>query len=309
MSSNIYLRAERSSGLFGRDSCSDAFGSNAMNSICAPSNTLCCVRRNQAFPSCQQYLGRGWCCVGEKDEDNCYVDGPSACDEPNSVPCTNLASGVTKACCPRLTSCHNDYKASLGQVRCNIRQIDLKNAARTVISSVSSTSSSSTSTSTTTVSIESTTSSTSTTVTTGGSSATAANVNETSTTSKESGGGGGVSGGVIAGAVIGPTFVLAALVLLGCFFYRRRNKKANIQNELPANPGMQPPMGQAHQPSPSTLYSSVQTYYDAQGRPQYPNSQSPPLGPDGYPVTPNAPVEIEAKQFGGNYYAAELPGR
>lgn len=220
------------------------------------------------------------------------------------MPCTNLASGVTKACCPRLTSCHNDYKASLGQVRCNIRQIDLKNAARAEVNSVSSISSSTTSTTGTTISVESTTSSTSTTVTTAASSGTAVNANETSAASKQSGSG-GVSGGVIAGAVIGPTFVLAALVLLGCFFYRRRNKRANIQNELPGH-GMHPPLV-AHQTSPSTMYSSVPPYY-TQGKP-YPDSQSPPLGPDGYPVAPNAPVEVEAKHIGGNHYAAELPSR
>ncbi|KAK4169824.1 hypothetical protein QBC43DRAFT_38572 [Cladorrhinum sp. PSN259] len=297
MSSNLYLRGERASSLFGRDACSDAFGSNAMNSICAPSNTLCCVRRNQPFPSCQQYLGRGWCCVGEKDTDNCYVDGPSACEEPNAVPCTNLASGVKQACCPRLTSCHNDYEASLTQVRCNIRQIDLKRAGAATAVTTSTSSTSTTSTTTSSSSTISTNPSSS--IPTQASSGIAENVSGTASSTLAPSGG-GVSGGVIAGAVVGPTLVIVALVLLGCFFYRRRAKNSANKHELSGS-GLQPSVAQQ-----TSTYPLAPPYNEYK---PYPASQSIPIGPDGYPVAYNAPVEVEATNVGGNYYAAELPGR
>ncbi|KAL2166653.1 hypothetical protein VTG60DRAFT_2349 [Thermothelomyces hinnuleus] len=51
--------------LFGRDQCSDVFGSDASNEICSPSRTLCCVRRGQEYPACHQSLGKGWCCIGK----------------------------------------------------------------------------------------------------------------------------------------------------------------------------------------------------------------------------------------------------
>lgn len=49
----------------------------------------------------------------------------SVCDESNAVQCMNLASGTSKACCPRLTSCQRDFKASEDLVRCNILYSDL----------------------------------------------------------------------------------------------------------------------------------------------------------------------------------------
>ncbi|KAL2006897.1 hypothetical protein VTN00DRAFT_9565 [Thermoascus crustaceus] len=125
--------------IFRRDSCGDAFGPGAANSQCAPSITLCCVRTDNAYPSCQQHLNKGWCCIGNNATDNCYVDQPSACDEENSVPCTNLAKGTTKACCPRLTSCATNFAAS-NIVRCNIQYGDLMRAAASSSSSSSSSS-------------------------------------------------------------------------------------------------------------------------------------------------------------------------
>jgi hypothetical protein len=85
MAPDFSLRSVNVFSLLGaRDSCSDAFGPNASNSDCRPSDTLCCkhiqlevhfryvltnkppgVRRGQEFPSCQQHLGKGWCCVGK----------------------------------------------------------------------------------------------------------------------------------------------------------------------------------------------------------------------------------------------------
>lgn len=60
---------------------------------------------------------------------NCYIDTASACDEPNAVECTNLAPGVTRACCPRLTACHPEVQQRADLVRCNIQYGDLLRAA------------------------------------------------------------------------------------------------------------------------------------------------------------------------------------
>ncbi|KAL6922960.1 hypothetical protein FSST1_000234 [Fusarium sambucinum] len=111
-----------------RDECSDVFGANSHNAACAPSNTLCCTRESQSYPSCEKHLGKGWCCVEE--DGNCYVDQESVCDEDNSVPCTTLMSGESEACCPKLTSCASGFEASKDNVRCNINRKDLLNAVK-----------------------------------------------------------------------------------------------------------------------------------------------------------------------------------
>ncbi|KAK3951317.1 hypothetical protein QBC32DRAFT_371252 [Pseudoneurospora amorphoporcata] len=68
---------------------------------------------------------------------NCYVDQASSCDEPNAVPCTNLQKGVSKACCPRLTSCSDQYEATEEFVRCNIQYDDLFHPAVVVTATIS----------------------------------------------------------------------------------------------------------------------------------------------------------------------------
>ncbi|KAK4220687.1 hypothetical protein QBC38DRAFT_462320 [Podospora fimiseda] len=237
--------------------------------------------------------------VLEKTE-NCYIDTPSVCDEPNSVPCTNLASGTKQACCPRLTSCHDPFEASEDQVRCNIRHIDLKNAARAAENTVNSSSTrTSSSTSTTSTSTSSTISTDSLSLsTTSASTGNAANATGTPSPSMSPSSGGGVSAGVIAGAVIGATCFIAALVLLGCFFYRRRAKSGGPKHELPAQ-GMTSSYSQQHSP-----YPTIGPYYH-EYKPY--GAANLPIGPDGYPAVHNAPVEVASTNAGGNYYAAELP--
>ncbi|KAF2456482.1 hypothetical protein BDY21DRAFT_51693 [Lineolata rhizophorae] len=52
--------------IFRRDVCDDAFpGEGASRNTCTPNDTLCCVRASEPFPQCEQYLGKGWCCVEE----------------------------------------------------------------------------------------------------------------------------------------------------------------------------------------------------------------------------------------------------
>ncbi|KAK1779552.1 hypothetical protein QBC45DRAFT_132397 [Copromyces sp. CBS 386.78] len=124
--------------LFGRaDVCDVAFpGEGASTDFCSPSNTLCCVRKGQQYPACQAGVGKGWCCTGTGTS-NCYVDQASSCDEPNAVPCTNLKKGVSKACCPRLTSCSDQYEATEEFVRCNIQYDDLFHPAVVVTATIS----------------------------------------------------------------------------------------------------------------------------------------------------------------------------
>ncbi|CCC05329.1 hypothetical protein SMACR_08644 [Sordaria macrospora] len=124
--------------LFGRaDVCDVAFpGEGASTNFCSPSNTLCCVRKGQQYPACQTGVGKGWCCTGTGTS-NCYVDQASSCDEPNAVPCTNLKKGVSKACCPRLTSCSDQYEATEEFVRCNIQYDDLFHPAVVVTATIS----------------------------------------------------------------------------------------------------------------------------------------------------------------------------
>ncbi|KAH9883626.1 hypothetical protein F4778DRAFT_766030 [Xylariomycetidae sp. FL2044] len=224
------IGADRSFGritnIFERDECSDVFGIDAHNSICAPSNTLCCVRNQQAFPSCQQYLEKGWCCVGNGKDDDCYVDQESECETANSVPCTDLPSGVDEACCPPLTSCVDGYTSSSG-VRCQInRNILIKvDASSTTTSTATSTlttsstsSSSSSRTSTTTTPIPDTTSSSpSRSAFTQGSSSSSPSPAPSSPET--------LSGGAIAGIVVGALAGLALLLLAAYFLMRRRKAR------------------------------------------------------------------------------------
>ncbi|KAI1390056.1 uncharacterized protein F4822DRAFT_222627 [Hypoxylon trugodes] len=205
--------------LFGRDACSDAFGDDSANSLCAPSGTLCCVRRGQTYPSCIQQLGRGWCCVGNGTNDDCYADQASECDSPNAVECVDLAPNTTKACCPRLTRCSSGYSASEDFVRCEIGYSDLMQLAATA-SDTSTVSSAITSQVVLPPSAAATTSSSSTTPT-----PTAALEQAQST-----------SAGTIAGATVGAVGGAALLGALAFFFYRRRSK-AKYAAVNPSNGG------------------------------------------------------------------------
>ncbi|KAI9166538.1 hypothetical protein HJFPF1_02645 [Paramyrothecium foliicola] len=217
-----------------RDACSDAFGSNAHNSNCAPDFTLCCTRDFQAFPSCQQLLGKGWCCVDDGDDDKCYVDQKSACDEDSAVACTNLQAGTEQACCPKLTTCDPQTEASEGFVRCNINRGDLlvadaaqKEKDKQTESSTSSAPPSTTSTATTSEATESSTtasSSASTTESTESGGATSGADNQTEGGNRSNNG--GVSGGTIAGAVVGGLGGVALVAGLVFFLLRRRKKHA-----------------------------------------------------------------------------------
>ncbi|KAI0103309.1 hypothetical protein GGR51DRAFT_549957 [Nemania sp. FL0031] len=125
-----------------RDACSDVFGPGHSANTCSPNETLCCYQSGQAFPRCEVHLDRGWCCVGSSNDDRCYVDQSSACDTPNAVPCTNLAEGVSQACCPPLTSCSYDYNATQNAIRCDIQygSLILLDVQSTTLTSTSTTS-------------------------------------------------------------------------------------------------------------------------------------------------------------------------
>ncbi|AEO56534.1 hypothetical protein MYCTH_2301600 [Thermothelomyces thermophilus ATCC 42464] len=229
--------------LFGRDQCSDVFGSDASNEICSPSRTLCCVRRGQEYPACHQSLGKGWCCIGNNPTDDCYVDQPSVCEEKNSVPCTYLAEGTTEACCPRLTSCVIDTPASKEVVRCNIQYGDLQKAAAGLDDQSSSSSSASPSSSISSIAaIKSSTirnsanpstaaatssiaQAASTSHTAGHAAGTALPTPPPSGTNSQSQGTSGLAPtagpGLIAGAAVGGTLGFVALLVLGYLFLRR----------------------------------------------------------------------------------------
>ncbi|RKU44274.1 hypothetical protein DL546_000987 [Coniochaeta pulveracea] len=138
--------------LYRRDVCSDQYGSDSAVSQCVPSSTICCVKKGQLFPSCEQHMDKGWCCLGDGQDDECYVDQPSVCGDKFAVTCTNkLESGTSKACCPRLTACVPGYTFSDSFVRCQMLYPDLQLAAAAFQSTVSSSSRTSTVTTTFTV--------------------------------------------------------------------------------------------------------------------------------------------------------------
>ncbi|KAI0118057.1 hypothetical protein F4776DRAFT_263453 [Hypoxylon sp. NC0597] len=261
------------SSLFQRDECSDAFGSNSANSQCAPSNTLCCVRRGETYPSCVQELGRGWCCVGNGTNDNCYVDQPSDCDSTNSVACVNLAPNTSSACCPRLTRCASGYEAAEDNVRCEIGYDDLMQLAATAsetsttptVSASSASSSSSTSSSTSTSSTAS--SSTETPI-----------PNQTSDVAPDQAKS-AMAPGTIAGIAVGSAAGLALSVATAYYFLRRKRKakEATVSYSGVDNSG--PPMQQDYsQAAYDSWYSSWQ-YSGGTGGPSQPSelnsAQSP----------------------------------
>ncbi|KAI1411573.1 hypothetical protein F5Y13DRAFT_165275 [Hypoxylon sp. FL1857] len=246
--------------LFQRDACSDAFGSNSANSICAPSNTLCCIRTGETYPSCLQAMGMGWCCVGNGTNDDCYVDQPSMCDTANSVACTNLAPNTSAACCPRLTRCSEGYEAAESNVRCEIGYDDLMQLVATAseTSTLPSTSASSASSST-----SSTSSSSSSSTTSLGIESPVSNLNNDvgadSATST-------LAPGSIAGIVIGSVAGLALIIAVAYYLLRRRRnaKQAAINNNVNGNNG--PPMQQDYnQAAYNSWYGSWQYSGETRG--------------------------------------------
>ncbi|KAM5351137.1 hypothetical protein ACJ41O_003860 [Fusarium nematophilum] len=206
-----------------RDTCSDAFGSGAQNSVCAPDFTLCCTRSGQDYPSCERHLGKGWCCIAERDEGNCYVDQESVCDDDGSVLCTNLQEGTSEACCPKLTTCDPDVEASEAYVRCNIDRGDLlangKAEQDTAVSGSETSSTTAPHVSTTTAHKAQPTDPTT--------SSPAASSSGSSSSSSLSG---GAIGGVVVGAVAG------AIGMAGLLFWllrRRKTAEDESTNALP----------------------------------------------------------------------------
>ncbi|KAI0836198.1 hypothetical protein F5Y06DRAFT_274443 [Hypoxylon sp. FL0890] len=264
--------------LFQRDACSDTFGSDAANSICAPSSTLCCVRKGETYPSCVQELGMGWCCVGNGTNDNCYVDQPSECDSPNSVACVNLAPNTSSACCPRLTTCASGYEAAEDIVRCEIGYDDLMQLAATA-----SETSTLPTVSTSSATFVSSSSSTSTTTTTSSSSTTSLSTespisNENNDTEPDQTSS-ALAPGSIAGIVVGSVAGLALFVAMAYYFLRRRKARqtAVSYNGVDSNgpPGMQQDYNQAVYDS---WYGSWQYSDEARGfsQPSELNSDQPP---------------------------------
>ncbi|KAI0880849.1 uncharacterized protein GGS22DRAFT_77062 [Annulohypoxylon maeteangense] len=205
--------------IFERDVCSDAFGSSRSNSICSPSNTLCCVQKGEVFPSCQQELGIGWCCVGNGTNQDCYVDQPSVCGSENSVACVNLAPNTTSACCPRLTRCSAGYQAAEGNVRCEIGYADLMQLAATA----SQTNAFSTDISSTTSSISTTSTSSSSPV------PTQSNSQERQQSQSS------ISSGATAGIAVGAAGFIILVILAFYFLHRRRKAKMDETNNISNN--------------------------------------------------------------------------
>ncbi|KAI0440726.1 hypothetical protein F4803DRAFT_526340 [Xylaria telfairii] len=198
--------------LFKRDVCSDALGADRSNDFCSPSNTLCCLQSGEDFPSCQVHMDIGWCCIGNSSTDNCYVDQPSVCGTPNSVPCTHLAEGVSEACCPPLTSCTDGYNATETNIRCQISYSSL------ILLDVQSTTSSPTSMSTTSTSTStSLTPSTSSTRAPTQTTSSAADALPTQLKSGQS-----LSPGGIAGIVVGTVAGIVIAGVIAYYFLRRR---------------------------------------------------------------------------------------
>ncbi|KAF7563991.1 hypothetical protein G7046_g127 [Stylonectria norvegica] len=259
-----------------RDSCSDAFGSNAHNSNCAPDFTLCCTRDRQDYPSCERHLGLGWCCVGANKTDKCYVDHASVCSEDSSVACTNLQAGTDQACCPKLTTCDPNTKASEQFVRCNINRGDLLVAAQASEDATSTTATSTEASSSTEAAsktrLTSTTASEAKTAT-----AESQTAGPTETSNSSSSSSSSISGGAIGGIVVAVVAGIAVVAFL-IWFFMRRSKKAKYEA--------------AHQ-TPQQL--SIPQYYDDQQQ-KYQQQGYYPDGQGGYVHSPPQPPSELADQ-------------
>ncbi|KAH6898238.1 hypothetical protein B0T10DRAFT_577830 [Thelonectria olida] len=264
-----------------RDACSDAFGDNAHNSVCDPDITLCCTRDGQAYPSCENWLEKGWCCVGDGNTDKCYVDQGSVCDEDSAVACTVLANGTEKACCPKLTTCEESVPASESLVRCNINRSDLlvADAGKKGESP------------TTDVSLTTAASSTSVEVT----SSTTTEPEFQTTSSKPPSDdrskpiAGGVIGGIVVAAVAG-AFGIAGLVF---WLLRRRRTKYEAANQSPP----QPTIPQYYQDQQMKYQQRQQGYYhmgDQFGGYTYGHQQMQPQPPAEL-MDQRPPVELDTR--------------
>ncbi|KAF7556794.1 hypothetical protein G7Z17_g1122 [Cylindrodendrum hubeiense] len=247
-----------------RDSCSDAFGDNAHNSNCAPDFTLCCTRDGESYPSCEKWLDKGWCCVGDGETDKCYVDQVSVCDEDSSVACTSLQEGTDRACCPKLTTCDESVPASVAYVRCNINRSDLLVADAAANGKSSMIESSTIESSTTEALSTSTEASTS---TSADSSKTTQPESQTeSATStpddKPTPLAGGVIGGIVVAAVVG----VAGIGVL-VFWLLRRSKKAKYEAANQSPP--QPSIPQYYQDQQVKYQQEQQAYYQTGPPNQY----------------------------------------
>lgn len=58
-----YFATMDTKSLLSRDLCSDAFGSNSTNAVCAPSTTLCCTRSPLRAPLQDEMLIRTRCAL------------------------------------------------------------------------------------------------------------------------------------------------------------------------------------------------------------------------------------------------------
>ncbi|KAK0389054.1 hypothetical protein NLU13_2630 [Sarocladium strictum] len=269
-----------------RDVCSDAFGDDAERATCVPSFTLCCIRKSQSFPSCQQYLGKGWCCVGENNKDSCYVDQESACTEENAVECANLQEGTDRACCPRFTTCDSTVAASEEYVRCNINQGDLKSFHSASIASTAT--SRSTSEATTETSSTSSSSSLSSRPTKDND-----EDKEEKTENTQEGDSNELSTGAIAGIAVGGVVALSLAGAVLWLFLRRR-KGGNYQA---AQQDPQPTIPQFYQEQQMKYHAGTQGPYD-------PVHLGPDIPDTGYSHGLNSPPLSELQ--GHNRAAAEL---
>lgn len=159
--------------------------------------------------------------------DNCYTDQPSslACDEPNSVPCTDLSPETEKACCPPLTSCADSKQGS--EVRCQIAYPNLMAVAgggtKASSSATQSSSSSSSAATTTTTSFSATKTASATPMgNTGDSEPAPATAREQP--------GQAMKGGAIAGVAVG---IVLFLLLAGALirYFTRRRRRRDTKNE------------------------------------------------------------------------------
>ena len=137
------------------------------------------------------------------DGDNCFVDQPSACDEADSVSCSNLQDGTSQACCPASTTCVTNFTASESLVRCEASYNYLLDSYIGNLSSAA--------TSTTSTAVAAATST--------GQGPQPTSVVVTNSTS--------LSGGAIAGIVFGSVFAVALISVVLWLVLRRRYRGQN----------------------------------------------------------------------------------
>ncbi|KAH7023883.1 hypothetical protein EDB80DRAFT_57103 [Ilyonectria destructans] len=258
-----------------RDACSDAFGDNAHNSNCAPDFTLCCTRDGESYPSCEKWLDKGWCCVGDGEGDKCYVDQESVCDEDSAVACTSLQEGTARACCPKLTTCDESVPASEAYVRCNINRSDLL-----VADAAANGKSTTTESSTTEASSTSTEASTSTSA--DASKTTDPEAQTSSATSTPDDESTTLSGGVIGGIVVAAVAGIAGIGGLAFWFLRRSRKaKYEAANQSPPHPSI------------PQYYQDQQLKYQQEQQAYYQNGPPNQYGGYMYPQQqPQPPAEL-----------------